>query len=196
MDKLLPLLEAIGYFGFFGMVFAESGVFFGVIFPGDTLLFASGILVAKGYFSLSVIIIGAVLSAILGDAVGYYTGKKLGPRIFVKDESIFFKKSHIVRAQDFFSKHGKKTIVLARFVPVVRTFAPILAGVGGMRYRDFAVFNAIGAVVWCATLILLGYFLGTQVKNIDAYILPIVGGILVISLIPVIKQLLLHKKQK
>ncbi len=194
MEQLIPLLQTIGYFGFFGMLFAESGIFFGVIFPGDTLLFAAGLLVAKGYFHLWILIIGGCISAILGDAVGYWTGKKLGPKIFTKEESIFFRKEYITRAQVFFEKHGKKTIFFARFVPVVRTFAPILAGVAGMRYKTFFIYNAVGAIIWCAGLILVGDFLGTRIKNIDAYILPIVGIIFVISFIPVIREFLSYRK--
>jgi membrane-associated protein len=190
MLLLCRFKNELGLWVFLGMVFAESGIFFGVVLPGDTLLFAAGLLAAKGFFHIGLLVASAICAAVLGDSVGYWTGKKAGPRIFTKEESFFFKKEYVTRAQAYFAKHGNKTIFFARFVPIVRTFAPILAGVAGMEYRRFIAYNIAGGITWCSSLLLLGYFLGTKVANIDAYILPIVGLIFVLSFIPVIKEYL------
>ena len=185
MQTLIPLIEKAGYVGIFLMLFAETGLFFGFVFPGDTLLFAAGLLASQGYFSISLILIISIIAAVLGDAVGYWTGRKIGPAFMDRKDSFWVRKAHIARAKVFFDKHGNKTIVLARFVPIVRTFSPVIAGVVEMPYIRFALFNIIGALVWCMSVPLLGYFLGTRVPNIDAWILPIVISIFVLSFIPV-----------
>lgn len=196
MEKLIPFITAAGYLGIFGMIFAETGLLFGFIFPGDTLLFAAGLLASKGILNIWVLLIGACLMAILGDSMGYWIGRKLGPRIFTREESLFFKREYVLRAQHFFDRHGKKTIFLSRYIPIVRTFAPVVAGVGGMRYRTFFAYNVFGAIVWCLSLGLLGYFLGTRVTNIDKYILPIVLAIFVLSFIPVVREVILSRRTK
>ena len=194
MFQLIPFIQAAGYLGIFGMIFAESGLLFGFVFPGDTLLFAAGLLASKGFFNLTILLVGACIAAVTGDSVGYWIGKKLGPAIFKKEDSLFFKKAYVNKAHVFFLKHGKKTIFLARFVPVVRTFAPVIAGVSGMRYKIFFLWNVFGGVAWCLSIGLIGYFLGTRVTNIDAYIIPIVLGIFVLSFIPVIRHYLLSRR--
>ena len=187
--QLIPFIETAGYVGIFAMIFAETGLLFGFFFPGDTLLFSAGILASKGYFSISILLIVAIAAAIIGDSVGYVIGRKFGPRIFNREDSFFFKKEYVRRAEVFFAKHGKKTIFLARYIPIVRTFAPVVAGVGEMPYSAFVVFNVAGGIVWCASIGLAGYFLGAKVPNIDAYVLPIIIGIFVLSFIPVIIEL-------
>jgi len=145
----LPMLiKAIGYFGIFFIIFAESGLFFGFFLPGDSLLFTAGLLASQGYFDIAILILLTTLGAILGDQIGYLFGKKVGPKIFNYDESLLFKKKYITDAENFYQKHGKKTIILARFVPIVRTFVPILAGVGKMHYRTFFSYNIIGGILW------------------------------------------------
>ncbi len=195
MNSLIPIIQAVGYIGVFGMIFAESGLLFGFIFPGDTLLFAAGILASKGFFSITLLLVGACFFAVVGDSVGYWIGKKLGPALFKREDSFFFKQEYVQRAQHFFDLHGKKTIFLSRYVPIVRTFAPVVAGVGGMRYKTFFLWNVLGGITWCLSIGLAGYFLGTKITNIDAYILPIVIGIFIISFIPVFYQIFTGKKK-
>ena len=142
------LLRSFGTIGLFAIIFAESGLLFGFFLPGDSLLFTAGLFAAKGDLNLAVILVGCFLAAVIGDQVGYAFGKKVGPSIFRRENSRLFKQEYIQRADEFFEAHGAKTILLARFVPVVRTFVPILAGVGSMRYRTFLIYNVIGGLVW------------------------------------------------
>ena len=192
---LPTLIMAIGYLGVFFIIFAESGLFFGFFLPGDTLLFSAGLLASQGYFSIAILIWLAILGAILGDQIGYLFGRKFGPKIFNRDESFFFRKRYVVDAENFYKKYGKKTIIFARFVPIVRTFAPILAGVGKMRYRTFVTYNIIGGAVWAAGITLLGYFLGQKIPNIDAYIIPILLVIIFISILPALFSFLYNGKK-
>lgn len=184
-DPLL-VLRTVGLLGLFVIIFAESGLLAGFFLPGDSILFAAGLLASQGLFSIEAIIVGTFVAAVLGDAVGYYSGKKWGKKIFNRENTWFFNRSNLEKAQAFYAVHGKKTIILARFVPIVRTFAPILAGVGDMNYRTFVYYNIIGAFTWCLSLPLLGYFLGSKIPHIDAYILPIIAGIVVLSVVPII----------
>ncbi len=184
------LISTLGLLGVFAIIFAESGTLAGLFFPGDSLLFLAGIFAAKGYFPLWLLIVGTIIAAIAGDSVGYWFGKKVGPRIFKKEESLFFKKSYIVKTQEFFNKHGKKTIALARFVPIVRTFAPIMAGVGMMEYKNFLFWNVIGGVAWVLIFGLAGAFLGNVLPESEKYLAYITLGIVAVSLIPALFQVL------
>lgn len=188
------LITTAGLLGILLFVFAESGLFFGFFLPGDSLLFTAGILASQGHLNLFFLLFGTWIAAVAGDSVGYAFGKKIGPKIFIKQDSLFFKKEYAEHAQTFFEKHGSKTIVLARFVPVVRTFAPIIAGVGMMRYRTFLFFNIIGGALWTFSLIILGVLLGNYIPNIDDYIIPIVIGIIVISFIPALLHIRRRKR--
>ncbi|HJQ94124.1 MAG TPA: VTT domain-containing protein [Acidimicrobiia bacterium] len=179
------LLVTFGTIGLFLIVFAESGLFFGFFLPGDSLLFTAGLFAAQGILNLPLILIGCFVAAVAGDQVGYVCGQRVGPALFRRPDSRLFKQEYVTRAQAFFEKHGPKTIVLARFVPIVRTFAPILAGVGSMRYRTFVSYNLIGGFLWAVGVTLLGYGLGELVPDIDAYLLPIIAVIIAISLMPV-----------
>lgn len=183
---LVTFIKAIGYLGIFGAVFAESGLFIGFFLPGDSLLFTAGFLASQGYFQISILIALSFIGAILGDSFGYAFGRKTGPMLFKREDSLFFHKDHIVRAELFYERHGGKAIILARFIPVVRTFAPIIAGVGKMRYSTFLYYNVTGAVLWGVGVPLTGYFLGSVVPNIDKYIIPIIGLIIVVSVAPVV----------
>lgn len=185
----LTIIRAVGLVGVIAVIFAESGLFFGFFLPGDSLLFTAGLLASQGHLPIGWLLLGCFAAAVLGDSVGYAFGKKIGPRIFSREDSFFFKKSHLERTRDFYAKYGRKTIVLARFVPVVRTFAPILAGVGTMPYREFLRFNLIGACLWALGMTLLGFFLGTLVPGIEDYILYIVIAIILTSFIPVFAHL-------
>lgn len=183
---LKTLIEAVGYIGIFGIVFAESGLFVGFFLPGDSLLFTAGLLASQGYFNILILLVLAVTGAILGDNVGYAFGRKVGSKLFTKEDSFWFHKDHIQRAEKFYESHGKKTIILARFIPIVRTFAPIVAGVGNMEYSIFFRYNIIGGVLWGGGVTLLGYFLGQTVADIDQYLLPIIIGIVIVSVLPII----------
>ncbi len=178
------LLKTVGYLGLFGIIFAESGLLIGFFLPGDSLLFTAGFLASQHVLNIWWVLLVTLSGAIIGDNVGYFFGKKIGPKIFTKEESIFFHKNHIERARLFYEKHGGKTLVLARFIPIVRTFAPILAGVGAMPFRTFFVYNIIGSVLWAVFLPLAGYGLGNLIPNAEQYIHYIVFGIIILSILP------------
>ncbi len=188
------LIQTVGILGVFAVIFAESGLFFGFFLPGDSLLFTAGLLASQDYFSITSLIFGCIIFAILGDNVGYAFGRRVGEKIFIREDSFFFHKKHVARAQIFYEKYGKKAIVLARFVPVVRTFAPILAGVGKMQYRTFLVYNIVGGVVWVSALSLLGFVLGNTVPDIDKYVLPIIALIIFISILPILLSYIKSRK--
>jgi membrane-associated protein len=191
---LVALAKMMGYFGLFIVVFAESGVFFGFFLPGWSLLFTAGLLSSQGVFNVYYLIIILGLAAILGDNTGYWFGKKVGNKIFTKEDSLFFNKKYLIKTEDYYNKYGAFTVVLARFVPLVRTFAPILAGVGKMDYKSFLFFNVIGALIWAVGGALLGYFLGSLVPNIDKYITPIIILIIILSVLPIFFKLKFKKE--
>ena len=181
---LISAIQAIGYLGLFGIVFAETGLLIGFFLPGDSLLFVAGFLSSQGIFDPITLMIILFIAAVVGDSVGYAIGKKAGKTFFTREDSLFFRKAYIEKTQRFYEIHGKKTIILARFIPIVRTFAPTLAGIGNMKYSVFLFYNIIGGALWVFSLVPLGYFLGKSVPDIDAYLLPIVLGIIFISLLP------------
>ncbi|MDP3784732.1 MAG: DedA family protein [bacterium] len=191
---LATLIESTGYLGLFGIIFAESGLFVGFFLPGDSLLFTAGLLASQGYLNIFMLLTVCFLGAVLGDSFGYMFGKKIGPALFTKERSLFFHREYIERAIIFYEKHGAKTIVLARFLPIVRTFAPILAGVGKMHYPTFLFYNFMGAGLWAIGLTLLGYHLGNIVPNIERYLIPIVLVIIVISILPPLFHIIKHKE--
>ncbi|HYF96844.1 MAG TPA: VTT domain-containing protein [Patescibacteria group bacterium] len=178
------------------IVFAESGLLFGFFFPGDTLLFAAGILAAGGEFNIIALILIIMVSAILGGQSGYYIGKRAGPRLFRKKDGIVFRQEYIDKSEKFYEKHGGKTIILARFIPVVRTFAPVVAGIGSMSYARFTAYNVIGGVLWATSVTLLGYYFGQQIPNVDAYILPIIALAMIASIAPTIYHILKDPKSR
>lgn len=181
------LIATFGTLGIILTVFAESGLFFGFFLPGDSLLFTAGVLAARGTLSLPVILVGIVVAAIAGDQVGYAFGRRVGPALFRRPDSRFFRRGHVERAHDYFEHYGVKTIVLARFIPVVRTFAPIVAGVSEMRYRTFVTYNVVGGLLWGLGVTLAGYLLG-EVVDIDRYLLPVIGVIVMLSVTPVLLE--------
>lgn len=176
------------------MVFAESGLFFGFFLPGDSLLFTSGLLASSGFFNIYLLCFLVALSAILGDNVGYWFGRKVGPALFTKEDSLFFHKNHVRKAELFYERHGPKAVILARFIPIVRTFVPILAGVGSMQYGLFLRYNIVGGLLWGVGLPVLGYTLGRKIPNIDTYLLPIVVGIILFSFLPIVFEIIKGKK--
>jgi len=186
MEALINIIVAFGYLGLFVTIFAESGFLLGFFLPGDSLLFTVGILAAQGYFNIYYLIIGSILAAILGDSFGYYMGKKAGEKLFTRPDSKFFKREYVDRTAHFYKKYGVKTIILARFVPIVRTFAPIMAGVGSMEYKTFLTYNIIGGILWAGGILTLSYYLGTKFDGLEHYLGYFIIAILFLSIIPII----------
>lgn len=185
LNSLSPYGEVVLWL----IIFAETGLLLGFFLPGDSLLFTAGILAGQGKLNVWMVVIGCFIAAVAGDQVGYTIGQRAGPRLFRKPDSKVFKQEYIDRTRAFFEKHGPKTIIIARFVPVVRTFAPTLAGVGTMPRSVFTRYNVVGALLWAVGLTMLGYVLGDVIgKDIDTYLLPLVAGIILISLIPPILE--------
>lgn len=182
---MVALVQAIGYPGLTTIIYLESGVFFGFFLPGASVLFTAGLLASKGIFNVWVLIPLVTIAAILGDSTGYWFGKKVGVALFKREDSRFFKRAHVDMAREFYDKHGVLAIALARFVPIVRTFAPIIAGVVNMQYRTFLTYNIGGALAWAAGVTFLGYYLGETVPFVSKYITPIILVIILITLIPI-----------
>ncbi len=185
-------IRTVGYVGIFAIIFAESGLLIGFFLPGDSLLFTAGFLASLNppVFSLPVLLVGFFLAAVIGDSVGYAFGRRVGVKLFQRENSLLFDKKNILRAQAFYEKHGGKAIVLARFIPIVRTFAPIVAGIGTMHYPRFLAFNLAGGLLWAVGVTLAGYFLGSAIPDIDRYLLPIVILIVLLSVAPAALHLL------
>ena len=190
------IITAFGLFGVIFVIFAETGLFIGFFLPGDSLLFSAGLLSSQGLLPFWPLVIGVFLAAVLGDNFGYWFGLKTGPALFKREDSRFFKKKYLEQTKAFYETHGKKTIIMARFMPIIRTFAPIVAGVGQMRYRIFVTYNVVGAFIWAVGVTVLGYFLGSVVPNIDKYLLPIILIIAFSSFIPPILHLYRRKRKK
>lgn len=188
------IISTFGLIGVISIIFAETGLLIGFFLPGDSLLFTAGLLASQGYLPFFPLMIGTFIAAVLGDSFGYWFGKKTGPALFSREDSKFFKKKYVSEAEIFYEKHGKKTIILARFIPIIRTFAPIVAGIARMDYKTFISFNIIGGFIWAVGLTLAGYFLGTVVPDIDKYLLPIIILIIISSFIPGIVHILRSRK--
>ncbi len=196
MFDLVELLRGVGYAGIATIVFAESGLLVGFFLPGDSLLFTAGFLASQGVFHIAWLATLCFGAAVAGDSVGYAFGHRVGRRIFTKPDSLFFHRRNLLRAEDFYAKHGGKTIILARFLPVVRTFAPILAGVGSMTYPRFLAYNIVGGALWAIGLTALGYFLGSAIPDVDRYLLPIIAGIIILSILPTAVHVLRHAEDR
>lgn len=193
---LIDLIKAVGLIGLALIIFAESGLLIGFLFPGDSLLVTAGLLASQGWFNVHLLAFVLFLAAIAGDSVGYAFGRKVGPRLFKKQDSLLFQKENLQRAEEFYERHGGKTIILARFMPVIRTFAPIVAGVGRMKYRRFVSYNVVGGLIWAVGLTYLGYFIGSKVDNVDHYILPFVAIIVLTSILPPAIHILRNQKSR
>lgn len=180
------LIQMVGMVGLTAIVFAETGLLIGFFLPGDSLLVTAGLFAARG--DLNIVWLNVLLSAaaVTGDAVGYWFGYRTGKALFNRPDSFFFRRSHLIHTQEFYEKHGGKTIIIARFMPIIRTFAPIVAGVGQMSYRRFAMFNVVGGISWVTSMTLIGYFLGQSFppEIIDRYIHVIIAAIIFLSLLP------------
>lgn len=184
MHNLPELIQLVGYIGVFAIVFAESGLLIGFFLPGDSLLFTAGFLASQGVMNIWVLCIGCFIAAVAGDTVGYIFGQRVGKRLFHKKDSLLFHKDNLEKAQKFYHVHGKKTIILARFIPIIRTFAPIVAGIGDMHYPTFLAYNVIGGVLWAIGVTVAGYFLGSLIPDVDKYLLPIILLIIIASVGP------------
>jgi membrane-associated protein len=178
------LVQAGGYIALAIIVFTETGLMIGFFLPGDSLLVTAGLFAAKGDLNIVFLNVLLMTCAILGDATGYYIGKKLGPALFRKEDSLLFKKKHLIATQEFYERHGGKTIIIARFVPIIRTFAPVVAGMAGMQYRKFAVFNIIGGIGWVFSMTMLGYLLVTMFPKTEQHIEKVIIIVIFLSLLP------------
>lgn len=184
------------------IIFAESGLLIGFFLPGDSILFTAGFLVQTGVlrFDLHLLALLVFIAAVLGDGVGYLFGRRIGRKIFNRPDSLIFRHENIKKAEEFYERHGNLTIILARFIPIIRTFAPIVAGVGKMRYRSFVIFNMIGALLWATGITYAGYYVGAALEkagiNVDNILLPIIALIVVASVLPPAIHILKDKKRR
>jgi len=192
----MALIKMGGLVGIALIIFAETGLFVGFFFPGDSLLFTAGFLASRHLLDIRLLLPILFAASVIGNCVGYAFGKRVGPKLFSREDSLLFHKKHIDKTRAFFEKHGPKTIFFARFFPVIRTFAPILAGVGTMPYQQFVAHSILGGLVWTFGLTLLGYILGNTIPDIDQYLLPIIGVIVAISLLPAIVHFVVEKTKK
>mgnify|MGYP001586059595 CR=1 FL=1 len=190
----IAIIKTGSYLGIALIIFAESGLLIGIFFPGDSLLFAAGLLAAAGLFSFWPLVFFVVIAAIVGDSVGYWFGANVGINFFKRKDSLFFKQEYVKRTERFYETYGGRAVVLARFVPIVRTIAPILAGIGSMTYGKFLRYNMLGGLLWGAGMLSLGYFLGSLIPNSERYILPISLIIIIVSFLPILLNLLRGKK--
>ncbi|MDF1496461.1 MAG: VTT domain-containing protein [Patescibacteria group bacterium] len=184
LHNLNALITWGGYTVLAIIVFAESGLLFGFFLPGDSLLVTAGLLATQGYLNIWELFFLLATMAIVGDSVGYQFGKYVGPKLFKREKSILFAKDHLLKAKAFYDKHGGKTIILARFMPIVRTFAPIVAGAGSMPYKRFLLFNVIGGIAWTGSMLGIGYFLGKVIPGVDRYLHIVIGVVILLSISP------------
>ena len=186
LTNVRELVRVGGYVGLTAIIFAETGLLVGFFLPGDSLIVTAGLLSAQPQFGLNVFVLGVLLTlaAIIGNTVGYAIGHATGPRLFTRDDSLLFKKKHLYRAQDFYQQHGGKTLIIARFMPIVRTFVPVVAGLANMPLKAYTAYNVLGAVAWIWSMLFIGHFLGRVVPGIDKHIEPMILVIIALSLLP------------
>jgi membrane-associated protein len=178
------LIRMAGLLGLIVIVFAETGLMVGFFLPGDSLLITAGLFAFKGDLNIWTLNIALVLAAIIGDATGYYIGRRTGQALYSRPNSLLFRRDHLIKTHEFYEKHGGKTIIIARFMPIVRTFAPVVAGAAEMTYRNFAIYNVVGALLWVLSMTLTGYFLGAVVPDIEKQIHKVVAVVIFLSLLP------------
>jgi membrane-associated protein len=187
------LIRMGGLIGLVAVVFAETGLMVGFFLPGDSLLVTAGLFAAKGDLDIVWLNLSLMAAAIAGDATGYWIGRRAGRALYSRPNSFFFRKQHLVKTHEFYEKHGGKTIVIARFVPIIRTFAPVVAGAAEMTYRQFALYNIAGGIGWVASMTLIGYFLGRAIPDIDKHIHIVVAVVIFLSLLPGVVSILREK---
>jgi membrane-associated protein len=183
-SDLNTLVQTAGLVGLTAIIFSETGLLFGFFLPGDSLLVTAGLFAGTGALKIYELVLALTVAAICGNSLGYFIGRSTGPRIFNRENSLFFNKKHAIRAQQFYEKHGRMTIILAQFMPIIRTFSPVVAGVGGMKFPIFFRFNAIGAILWVWSMLGIGYFLGNYIPGIDKHIEIVVAIVIFISILP------------
>jgi membrane-associated protein len=208
MDQLLEFFNRLrdvkalvawgGYVGLTSIIFAETGLLIGFFLPGDSLLVTAGLFASQPRFGLNIWLLGSLLTAasIIGNAVGYAIGRASGPRLFRREESLLFKPRYLKQAHEFYERHGGKTIILARFMPIVRTFVPVVAGAAGMNYGRYTYYNVVGGVLWIWSLLLIGYFLGRYIPGIDEHIEKLIIVIIALSLLPAVIHWLKARRQR
>jgi membrane-associated protein len=184
MPDLISIIQKIGHLGLFLVILFECGLPAAFFLPGDSLLFSTGLLASQGYLDIKALIPLLFLGGVIGYFINYSLGRYLGERLFNNPNSFWFRPQYVEKARKFFEKYGSKTIFFGRFVPIVRSFAPTVAGAVGMNYKKFAIYNIVGGIVWAIGVTLLGYFLGSQIPSVDKYLFPIILGIIILSLIP------------
>jgi membrane-associated protein len=187
------LIRLVGLAGLVFIVFAETGLMVGFFLPGDSLLVTAGLFAARGDLDIAVLIPSLMAAAIVGNATGYYIGRRAGRALYSRPNSFFFRRQHLIRTHEFYERHGGKTIVLAQFMPIVRTFAPVVAGAAEMTYRRFATFNVAGAILWINSMTLIGYYLGLSIPGIEERIHYVVAVVIFLSLLPAIIAFLRSK---
>jgi len=190
------LIRAGGLAVVCGIVFTETGLFFGFFLPGDSLLVTAGILAAAGQLSVAGLLSLVTLCAILGDQLNYFVGRRAGQALYSRPDSLFFKKKHLERAHEFYERNGVKTIIIARFIPIVRTFCPAVAGAARMTYRTYLTFDIVGGVLWVFTTVLGGFFLGRSVPNVKANLHIVIAVVVFLSLLPAILEALRHRRSR
>jgi len=196
LSNLPDLVQWAGIFGLAAIVFSETGLLVGFFLPGDSLLVTAGLFAARGYLDINWLVPSLTIAAICGNTLGYTIGRVTGPRIFNRENSLFFNKKHAMRATRFYAEYGRKTIVLAQFMPILRTFSPVIAGVAGMRFREFITYNVLGAVAWIWSMLGTGYFLGTYVPNIEKNIGIVIAVVIFVSILPAIVSALRARRSK
>lgn len=187
------LIRTVGYVGLFGIIFAETGLLAGFFLPGDSLLVTAGLFAAKGDLNIYFLNLLLIPAAVIGDAVGYWIGHKSGPLLFKKEQSFFFRKDYLIKTKNFYDKYGGITIILARFMPIIRTFAPTVAGIAQMRYFDFFKYNVFGGILWVLSMTLTGYFLGSVIPNIEKHIEKVIVIVVLLSISPAIYKYISYK---
>lgn len=185
-SDLPALVQWAGYVGLSIIIFAETGLLVGFFLPGDSLLVTAGLLASQGYINVYLLGVVLTIAAIVGDSTGYAIGHAAGPRLFTRDDSLLFKKKHLLAAADFYNKHGGKTIIIARFMPLARTFVPVVAGAAAMSYRRFWIFNAVGAISWVWSMLLIGYVLGRYVPGVASRIDVVILVVILLSFLPAV----------
>ena len=185
-----------GYVGLFAIIFAETGLLVGFFLPGDSLLVTAGLFAATGELNILYLNLLLIPAAVLGNSAGYWIGYKSGPRLFKKEQSFLFRKDYLIKTKLFYEKHGTSTMIITRFMPILRTFAPIVGGIGQMNYKKFTYYNLIGAIGWIISMTFIGFFLGRTIPNIDKHIEKVIVVVVFLSLLPAIIKYLKHKFSK
>ena len=207
MDALYGLLtgapaaiqEAIrwgGYAVLFAIVFTETGLLVGLFLPGDSLLVIAGLVAAAGGLNVWALMVLLTIAAVAGDSTGYAIGRRAGPILFRREQSLVFNPRHLVRTRDFYARYGAKTIVIARFVPIIRTFAPVVAGIGQMEYRRFLFYNVAGGLGWVILMTSAGYLLGRAIPNVGSYVHIVAGVVIVLSLVPIVTEVVRERRRR